>query len=89
LDNNWYHIAVVRDTNNIVTLYIDGIINATMCSTEMWDYSSVAIGNNPSDGIYSTSVLAFCGCIDDLRITNGVARYSSEFTPTNQPMQLI
>jgi hypothetical protein len=75
--STWYHFAAVRN-GSTVTLYING--------------SSVGSYTN-SNSIGSTSKRLYIGVqdngaswpwngyIDDLRITKGVARYTSAFTP--------
>lgn len=72
----WYHIALVR-VGDVRTLYVDG--------------SSVASGSRVGSSGSSTittkvaarydSALAFNGKMQDLRITKGIARYTSTFTP--------
>ncbi|MFN4003318.1 MAG: LamG domain-containing protein [Hylemonella sp.] len=76
--NLWQHIAMVRD-GGVGRVYIDGVLkgsvsglNAPLSSNRplkigLWDYSA---GNE-----------WFNGYMDDIRITKGVARYSSNFTP--------
>ena len=71
--NRWYHIAVCRDGSSVQTMYIDGIAVVSGTRTNNFGQSGLKIG----DG-YSAD---FNGYIDDLRITKGVARYTSNFTP--------
>jgi len=75
--NQWYHIAVSR-AGSTVRLFIDGIIenSATDTSSINFDSSGSRIGHNLWDGASGY----FNGYIDDLRITKGVARYTSNFT---------
>jgi len=70
----WYHVAAVRNSG-VSKLYIDGIENISF--TDTWQYSNqwVVLG-----GYYSTSYL-MDGKIQDFRITKGLARYTSNFTP--------
>jgi hypothetical protein len=70
----WYHVAAVR-YNGTSKLYIDGVENISFADT--YDYNSqwVVLG-----GYYSTSYL-MDGKIQDFRITKGLARYTSGFTP--------
>mgnify|MGYP005990035067 CR=1 FL=1 len=72
----WYHVAVVR-SGTTVTFYLDGTSIGT--ATYSYDVPSHTgyIGGNTG----RSSALSFKGYIDDLRITNGVARYTSNFTP--------
>jgi len=74
--NAWYHIALVRN-GTTVTLYIDGTSRATTTN------SSTLGGTTCTIGVYATAspTTAFKGYIDDLRITKGVARYTTTFTP--------
>jgi hypothetical protein len=77
--NAWYHIALVRN-GTTVTLYIDGTSRATTTN------SSTLGGTTCTIGVYGTAfgTTAFKGYIDDLRITKGYARYTSNFTaPTS------
>jgi hypothetical protein len=77
----WYHIAVVRNAST-TTIYRDGTsVGTSGGSSDTNNYSASAecyIGGGSStafDNYY------FNGYIDDLRITNGYARYTSNFTP--------
>jgi hypothetical protein len=72
---NWYHMAVVRNGNTITTYY-----NGTAVTSGAFTGTGVA-------GIYtrflasSVSVSGLNGFLDEIRITNGVARYTANFTP--------
>lgn len=81
-DSNWHHIAVVRNGSSWV-LYVDGTSRATntwtgtitaLASAQTW------IGIDPF-----SSGRDYLGYIDDFRITNGVARYTANFTPPTRP----
>jgi len=71
----WYHVAVVRSGSTIT-----GYLNGTSTGTAT---QSGTLGN--ANAIYvsgiSTGNDLWNGYIDDLRITNGVARYTANFTP--------
>ena len=74
----WYHIAVVREGtgSNQTKIYIDGTNDGTgTVSTDFNQTSVMYIGANRTGGD------ALNGYIDDLRITNGYARYTANFTP--------
>jgi hypothetical protein len=79
--NTWYHIALVR-SGSVFTTYIDGVANGTASSAS-------SISNNTSYplrlGARGNADQPLDGYIDDLRITKGVARYTSNFTPPSQP----
>lgn len=75
--NTWYHYAFVKD-GSAVRLYVDGVLRASGTNTVSRDCSAIVLGRNEQGGeIYD-------GYIDELRITKGVARYSSDFTPQTQ-----
>jgi hypothetical protein len=74
----WYHFAIVR-SGLTTSVYINGTQNGTTYTPATnYDFSgltSTYIGGNPS-----TSSQTFAGYIDDLRITAGVARYTTNFS---------
>ena len=74
----WYHVALVYDGTDLV-FYVDG---SALLTKSNWTanlsatgYPNIAIG-----GYYSTSFV-MDGRIEDFRVTEGVARYTSSFTP--------
>jgi hypothetical protein len=72
----WYHVAIVRN-GSTVTIYINGssAVSATNNSWTDETTSPLYIGSYLGSGYYLN------GYIDDLRITKGYARYTSNFTP--------
>jgi len=74
--NTWYHVAYVRNSST-TKLYIDGTELISVSDSTNYSDTYLTIG-----GWYSTSFL-LNGFIDDFRITKGVARYTSSFTPPN------
>ena len=74
----WYHLALVVN-NNTITIYINGVSSASaaVSGTPLTDTATpFTIGQS-----YNVS---FNGYIDDLRITRGYARYTSNFTPPGE-----
>jgi hypothetical protein len=74
--NAWTHIAIVR-SGTTTKMYVGGTVKAT--ATDTYNYSSstayMYLGSaNNIGGFYS-------GYIDELRISKGIARYTSNFTP--------
>jgi hypothetical protein len=72
----WVHVALVRNTSNVITWYVDGVAASTTvtisgvlspAASEVW----IGAQRDPQ---YSS------GYIDDLRITQ-YARYTANFTP--------
>jgi len=73
--STWYHIAAVRNGSTL-TLYRNGISIASGTSTQVYGQNvTLEIGGSPGDSVFLN------GYIDDFRITNGYARYTSNFTP--------
>ena len=75
----WYHIALTRDTSNNYKIYINGVQVASGTNS-----FSVTAATTIGYSEYSGSHY-FKGYIDDLRITKGVSRYNSNFTPPIRP----
>jgi len=75
--DTWYHLAFVRNGNDW-SLYLNGTAENTR--TVSGSITSSSLGNlqvgRRQDGIQYVD-----GYIDDLRITKGLARYTSNFTP--------
>ena len=75
--SQWYHFALVR-SGSTVKFYIDGTADSTTRTDSgtylMGQSSTLTIG---ADGAGND----FRGYINDLRITNGLARYTTNFTP--------
>jgi len=78
----WFHVAVVRANTeaNGTSLYINGTRDAV--GTISTNFNQIEIANV---GINRNSSESFNGYLQDLRITNGVARYNvdSFILPTN------
>ena len=74
--NVWNHFAVVRNSGT-TTMYINGASAGSASDSNNYVSSRVAIG------AYRTlaTQYSFPGYIDGFRITKGVARYTSAFTP--------
>ena len=83
--NTWYHIAATRDDSGVPRLFINGASqNVTISGA--WGGSAIdfAAPGELAVGIIATSLSLF-GYIDELRLTKGVARYTSDFTPPTAP----
>jgi hypothetical protein len=74
--NQWQHVALVRQ-GTTVTLYVNGVSQTTATSSTNLTDNIMRIS-----GFVDTqsSVYAYNGYIDELKITKGVARYTSAFT---------
>jgi hypothetical protein len=82
--NTWHHLAFSRTSSGVYNVYIDGIRYATF--TESATYQSagdvMVIGNS---GTGSTSPRFLDGYMQDIRITQGLARYTSADESANIP----
>ncbi len=76
-DGNPHHVAVVRNGDTF-TLYVDGVSqnSVTLAGFNMTDSS-----NNLSVGKMGGTYYAYIGYVDELRISKGIARWTSNFTP--------
>ena len=74
--NRWYHHAVVRSGSS-VKFYVNGVASAVTLTTST-DLTATAFKLG-----YGTAGAwaSFIGYMSDLRITKGVARYTTTFTP--------
>lgn len=73
----WYHIAFVRNGNNI-NLYINGVDQGTRnCTGQTHDGS----GNPLTIGGGVATEGQFHGWLDELRVSKGIARWTANFTP--------
>lgn len=84
-DGVWRHIAVVRISNS-TSVFIDGILQTVRNN----NYSGPPVTSfTDNNDLSSFTVFAFSstgndltGHIDEFRLTKGVGRYTSNFTPT-------
>jgi len=76
--DTWYHVAIVRASGTI-TFYLDGVASGTAsCSHTLNSSSRILIGGR--DG----ATEFFPGYIDELRFSNGIARWTENFAvPTS------
>jgi len=75
-DGTWHHVAVTRASGS-VRAFVDGTqVGTTQSITQNLNSGQkIYIGYQPQDGVYYT------GYLDDIRITKGIARYTTNFTP--------
>jgi len=76
--NVWRHVALVR-VSGTTAMYIDGTSQGTWTDTTNYTNTTCTIAGRFA--ALSGDQRSLNGYIDDLRITNGVARYTSDFTP--------
>ena len=82
-NNIWYYITVVRNSSNIIKLWIDGAeVTATSGSTNSNALPLVNIGRA---GGYPQH--DFQGYMQDVRVTKGLVRYTANFTPPTAELE--
>jgi len=81
--NTWSHVALVR-SGTTMKMYVNGIQTGSTATN-----SSNFVGPTRVVGARNTSGSsgAFDGYIEDVRITTGVARYLTNFTPPTSQLQ--
>jgi hypothetical protein len=83
--NAWSHISLVRDSSaSTYKFYINGTLEDTLSSASNIDTGSSdwIIGAFLTSGNY-----AFEGYIQDVRVTEGLTRYTANFTPPTAPLK--
>ena len=83
----WYHVAVVRSGSNI-TMYVNGtsVANGTETGAIFAGTSDLRVGL--THDTTNNSTMYYNGYIDELRISKGLARWTSNFTPPASPYDL-
>jgi len=77
-EDTWKHIAVVRDSSNVITLYYNGV------GALLGTYTGNGYGIGSSQlriGTTHEANMDFAGYMDEIRISD-TARYTSNFTPS-------
>lgn len=77
--NTWYHVALVRDSNSLISMYVNG---TSVCSATN---TTNLVGTVLTIGDYYSAAYGFHGYLDEFRISRGVARYTSNFTAPTEP----
>lgn len=77
--DTWYHVAVVRDVNTL-RLFIDGTSIGThdVTGKNITSVASFTIAGN--DGSFND----LNGWLDEIRVSKGIARWTSNFTPPTE-----
>ena len=87
LKGGWHHIAVVRESDNMITTYIDGVLDGSASSNVNFDPNSsnprIRLGYYDSGGSPNG---VFNGKISNFRLTIGEPVYTSTFIPSKEPL---
>lgn len=81
--NTWYHAAFVRD-GTILRVFLNGNQEATNTFGTGAVQSASGVWSLGYIGVY-TGAGVFQGYIDEFRLSKGIARWTSNFTPPTQP----
>jgi Concanavalin A-like lectin/glucanases superfamily len=80
--SSWIHFVVQR-TDGTGSVYVNGQLVASGDATNNITGTAFKLGH-----IYTVSANTFyAGALDDIRYTNGIARYTENFTPPAQELQ--
>jgi Concanavalin A-like lectin/glucanases superfamily len=81
--NTWTHVAIVR-IGSTVQMYINGVAESgTFTSSATITAQAANIGQKSNT---SSSLVNFSGYLSNIRVVQGSALYSSNFTPPSLPM---
>jgi hypothetical protein len=80
----WYHVAVVR-SGDTFTLYLDGTSIASGSDSGSYGTSSSTFTIGEWGGNTGPNDFGVDGNIDEFRISKGIARWTSDFTPPDAP----
>lgn len=81
-DSAWHHYAIVRN-GSVYTVYLDGFNVASVTTATTPTYHTgqqLSIGGDYNNGAYDVN-----GAVDEFRVSLGVARWTSNFTPPVVP----
>jgi hypothetical protein len=78
LTNTWYYFALTRESG-VVTMWLDGTFVQSNPFTTNYANTNFRVGGR------TTGSNGMTGYLDDIRVTKGVARYSSNFTRPATP----
>jgi len=77
--NSWSHVAVSRQSDKL-RLFVNGVLD-----TEYNNTTDLGAARMAWIGVLEDGVIPFNGAIDDLRLTKGVARYTTSFAVPTAP----
>ena len=85
VQDEWIHVALVRAGDNF-TVYVDGVSLGTNTASgtipDIPEY--VRLGQ-----AYYSGWMSLHGYMDEIRVSKGIARWTSDFTPPNKPYDII
>lgn len=82
----WYHIAVTRKDLGM-RIFVNGVLDSSVISSTK-NYGIPVFGNPPFIGYNDLTLLGFHGFIDEVRVLNGYAAWTSNFGVPSSPYQM-
>jgi hypothetical protein len=86
--NTWYHVALTRDSSNVLRLFINGVSAGTTSPTSTFNFNdatnAIFIGAN-NDAVNDKTQ----GSMSNVRLVIGSAVYTSNFTPSTTPLTAV
>ena len=77
-NTGWHHLAVTR-TSSVLTLFVDGVAgSSTIAITGTVNDSSAAFSVGRAGAVVGSG---WGGFVDEFRLSNGIARWTANFTP--------
>ena len=80
--NTWHHYAITRDSSNTIRLFIDGVERVSGNVTGILNNAAGVL--RLASATHTTNQF-LQGYIDEFRIVKGEAKWTSNFTPFNEP----
>lgn len=81
--DQWYHVAFIRYGDNF-SLYLDGNLEDSTIQSGSLAYHISQTGNLADIGKHDGDSFWPYGYVDEFRISKGIARWTSEFTPPTE-----
>jgi len=80
--STWYHVAITRDSNNIMTVWLNGVGSVPKTVSTNYDANTNVIGAVQASDYFN-------GYFSNLRIVKGTALYTAGFTPPTSALGAI
>jgi hypothetical protein len=78
----WYHVAATRDSSDVIRLFVNGVVqSSTVTSNAAIANSVTSVSIGFMSGSFGGTGGPFKGWMSGIRIVNGSAVYTSNFTP--------
>ena len=82
--NQWYHVAMTRQSGGLTTFFINGVQVHSLIETTNYTGSYLVVG-----GFYQLPTYVLNGNLSNFRFVNGTAVYTSNFTPPTTALTAI